>query len=308
MAKRLVPAPRGVKAARSRRAAFTARRDPLLFGRQQHGRMAMTGAEANAGGGVSGQARPAAPEIRSIAVDDITMALREGADDFRAMPAFGMAIGLLFALGGMAMLWLALRMDMVVLIFPMLAGFALVGPFAAMGLYEASRRRDAGQSVGLGDLFSVERATTNVNVLFLGFILLFALFVWLRMALLIYALFYGLSPLPIDALLADVFTTTRGFSFLLVGNAVGAAFAFVVFSITVVSFPYMLEKNVDPVTAVALSVSAVAKNVLPLAGWGLFVAVALAVSWAPFFLGLIVVLPVLGHATWRLYKRMIVHP
>ncbi len=271
----------------------------------------MTGVEANPGGALSGAgggARAAAPEIRRITVDDITAALREGADDFRAMPAFGMAIGAFFALGGMAMLWLALQAGMVVLVFPMLAGFALIGPFAAMGLYEGSRRRDAGRSVGVGDIFSVQRATTNVNIFFLGFILLFALFVWLRAALLIYALFYGMSPLPIDALLSDVFTTARGFSFLLVGNAVGAAFAFVVFSITVVSFPYMLEKNVDPVTAVALSVSAVAKNLVPLAGWGLFVAVALAVSWAPFFLGLIVVMPVLGHATWRLYKRMIVHP
>jgi uncharacterized membrane protein len=177
-----------------------------------------------------------------------------------------------------------------------------------MGLYEASRRRDAGQTVGVGDIFNVRRATTNASILFLGFILLFALFVWVRVASVLYALFYGLSPLPLDGLLTDVFTSMRGFSFLLVGNAVGAAFAMVVFSITVVSFPYMLEKNVDPVTAVALSVSAVAKNFFPLAGWALFVGVALAASWAPFFLGLIVVLPVLGHATWRLYKRMIAHP
>jgi uncharacterized membrane protein len=249
-----------------------------------------------------------APRIRAITVDDITASLREGADDFRAMPAFGMTIGLLFALGGMALMGLAMQLDSLVLVFPLLAGFALIGPFAAMGLYEASRRRDAGQVVGVGDIFNVRRATTNANIMFLGFILLFALFVWVRVASVLYALFYGLSPLPLDGLLTDVFTSMRGFSFLLVGNAVGAAFAMVVFSITVVSFPYMLEKNVDPVTAVALSVSAVAKNFFPLAGWALFVGVALAASWAPFFLGLIVVLPVLGHATWRLYKRMIEHP
>jgi len=248
------------------------------------------------------------PAIRSITVDDITASLREGAEDFRAMPGFGMVIGLFFALGGMALVGLAVRLDSLVLVFPLLAGFALIGPFAAMGLYEASRRRDAGQSVGVSDIFNVRRATTNANILFLGFILLFALFVSVRVAAVLYALFYGLSPLPLDALLTDVFTTTRGFGFMLVGNAVGAAFAMVVFSITVVSFPFMLEKDVDPVTAVALSVSAVAKNFFPLAGWALFVAVALAASWAPFFLGLIVVLPVLGHATWRLYKRMIVHP
>lgn len=248
------------------------------------------------------------PTIRTITVDDITASLREGADDFRAMPAFGMTIGLFYALGGMALLALAMQADSIVLAFPLLAGFALIGPFAAMGLYEASRRRDAGQNVGVGDIFSVRRATTTANIMFLGFILLFALFIWVRVAAVIYALFYGMQPLPFEALLSDVFTTTRGFSFMLIGNAVGAAFALVVFAITVVSFPYMLEKNVDPVTAVALSVSAVAKNFLPLAGWALFVAVALAASWAPFFLGLIVVLPVLGHATWRLYKRMIVHP
>jgi uncharacterized membrane protein len=260
------------------------------------------------GSRVVGELARKAPAIRTITVDDITASLREGADDFRAMPAFGMAIGLLFALGGMAIVALAVSYDMVVLAFPMLAGFALIGPFAAMGLYEGSRRRDMGQTVGIGDLFSVRRATTTPNIFFLGFILLFALFVWTRIALLIYALFFGMQPLAFGDMLTAVFTTVNGFSFFLIGNAVGAAFAFIVFSITVVSFPYMLEKDVDPVTAVALSVSAVAKNVVPLAGWALFVAVALVASWAPFFLGLIVVLPVLGHATWRLYKRMIVHP
>jgi uncharacterized membrane protein len=255
-----------------------------------------------------GELRGKAPTIRTVGVDDITAALREGADDFRAMPAFGMVIGAVFALGGMVMMYLAVAFDLVVLAFPMLAGFALIGPFAAMGLYEGSRRRDMGQTVGVGDIFSVRRATTSVNIFFLGFILLFALFVWLRVALLIYALFFGLQGVPFDRLLTEMFTTLNGFSFLVIGNAVGAAFAFVVFSITVVSFPYMLEKDVDPVTAVALSVSAVAKNAVPLAGWALFVGIALFVSWLPFFLGLIVVLPVLGHATWRLYKRMIVHP
>ncbi len=265
-------------------------------------------AERLLGERVVGELGRKAPEIRTITVDDISAALREGADDFRAMPAFGMTIGLVHALGGMAILYLAYAADMVVLAFPLLAGFALIGPFAAMGLYEGSRRRDAGQSVGIGDILSVRAATTSVNVFFLGFILLFALFVWLRIALLIYALFFGLNPPPLGQLIPELFTTMNGFSFLLIGNGVGAAFAFVVFSITVVSFPYMLEKDVDPVTAVALSVSAVAKNTLPLAGWALFVGIALVVSWLPFFLGLIVVLPVLGHATWRLYKRMIVHP
>lgn len=258
----------------------------------------------------SAPARPArsGPRIREITVDDITAAVREGADDFRAMPAFGMTIGAFYAFGGLVIVGLAYAYGMVVLAFPLLAGFALVGPFAAMGLYEGSRRRDAGNPPGVGDLFGVRAATSGANILFLGFLLLFALFVWTRVALLIYALFFGLSPVGIEALLDRVFTTVDGFAFLLIGNAVGAGFAFVVFSITVVSFPYMLEKDVDAVTAVALSVSAVAKNLKPLLGWALFVAVALAVSWLPFFLGLVVVLPVLGHATWRLYKRMIVHP
>jgi uncharacterized membrane protein len=273
----------------------------------------MADTQANAGGDLLGarvvdELRRKAPTIRSIGVDDITAALREGADDFRAMPAFGMTIGAVFALGGMAIMYLAVAFDLVVLAFPLLAGFALVGPFAAMGLYEGSRRRDAGQTVGVGDIFDVRRATTSVNIFFLGFILLFSLFVWLRVALLIYALFFGLQGVALDQLFGAIFTTVNGFTFLIVGNVVGAAFAFVVFSITVVSFPYMLEKDVDPVTAVALSVSAVAKNTVPLAGWALFVGIALFVSWLPFFLGLIVVLPVLGHATWRLYKRMIVHP
>jgi uncharacterized membrane protein len=248
------------------------------------------------------------PRIREITVDDITAAVRAGADDFRAMPVLGMTIGAVYALGGLVIVALAYAYGMVVLAFPLLAGFALIGPFAAMGLYEGSRRRDAGEPSRLGDLFRTRAATSGANILFLGFLLLFALFVWTRVALLIYALFFGMQPVGIEALLQRVFTTADGFAFLLIGNAVGAAFAFVVFSISVASFPYMLEKDVDAVTAVALSVSAVAKNLKPLLGWALFVAVALAASWVPFFLGLIVVMPVLGHATWRLYKRMIEHP
>lgn len=279
----------------------------------------MTDADANASpemagarvvDGLSEKAR-----IRDITVDDVTAALREGADDFRAAPGFGMAIGAFYAVGGLIILWLMnnfgvglIGVEGLAVAFPLLAGFALIGPFAAMGLYEASRRRDAGNTVSIGDLVEVFKATMNTNILYLGFILIFVLFVWLRIAAVIYALFFGLSPVGFDSLLGEVFTTTNGFAFLLIGNAVGAAFAFVVFSVTVVSFPYMLEKEVDPITAVALSVSAVAQNFKALAGWALFVALALAASWLPFFLGLVVVLPVLGHATWRLYKKMIVFP
>jgi uncharacterized membrane protein len=267
------------------------------------------------GARVVGELSRRAPRIREIGVDDITDALREGVEDFRAMPALGMTIGAFFALGGIALLYAfdsfganLVGIEGLAVVFPLIAGFALVGPFAAMGLYEASRRRDEGQKVRVSDIFSIRRATTTPSIMFLGFILVFTLFVWLRIAAIIYALFFGLNPPPMSDLLTRIFTTTDGFAFLLIGNGVGAAFAFLVFAITVVSFPYMLEKDTDAVTAVALSVSAVGKNTLPLAGWALFVAVALAVSWLPFFLGLIVVLPILGHATWRLYKRMIEHP
>jgi uncharacterized membrane protein len=266
------------------------------------------------GARVVGELARQGPRIRAISVDDITDSLRKGVEDFRAMPALGMTIGGFYALGGIALLYAfnsfganLIGIEGLAVVFPLIAGFALVGPFAAMGLYEASRRRDEGQTVGLRDIFSIRRATTTPSVMFLGFILVFTLFVWLRIAAIIYALFFGLNPPPMSELLTRIFTTTDGFAFLLIGNGVGAAFAFLVFAITVVSFPYMLEKDTDAVTAVALSVSAVAKNTLPLAGWALFVAVALVVSWLPFFLGLIVMLPILGHATWRLYKRMIIH-
>ncbi|TVQ52674.1 MAG: DUF2189 domain-containing protein [Rhodobacteraceae bacterium] len=248
-----------------------------------------------------------APTIRTITVEDVSAALREGVEDFRAMPVFGVTIGAVYALAGFFLLYGAWAYGYAMLAFPLLAGFALVGPFAAMGLYEASRRRDEGRKVGFRDILSVRAATTTPNIFYLGFILMFALFVWVRVALLIYALFFGIQGVPLERMLTEAFTTIDGLAFLVIGNAVGAGFAFVVFSISVVSFPYMLEKDVDPVTAVALSVSAVAKNALPLAGWALFIAVSLAVASAPAFLGLTVMLPVLGHATWRLYKRMIAH-
>lgn len=259
-------------------------------------------------------ASPTAPVIQTITVADITASLREGVADFRAMPGFGMAIGGVFALGGIVILLLLNNLGTVVglegvaLAFPTLAGFALVGPFAAMGLYEASRRLDAGRPCTPADLIPVLRATSNGNILFLGFILIFALLVWLRMAALIYALFFGLRGPSFDQLLVAVFTTPDGFMFLLIGNAVGAAFAFLVFAISLISFPFMLDRQTDPVTAIALSVATVTQNFVPLLGWAVFVGVALALAWAPFFLGLVVVLPILGHTTWRLYRRLIVHP
>lgn len=261
---------------------------------------------------ISAPTRPG-PQIRAITVADLTAALREGVEDFRAMPAFGMTIGATFALGGLAILGVLMQfgatvgIEGVALAFPVLAGFALVGPFAAMGLYEASRRRDAGRLSGVADIPDVLRATTGGNILFLGFILVFTLLVWLRVAAVIYALFFGLRTPELGALLTTIFTTPDGFMFLVIGNAVGAAFAFWVFAISLISFPYMLDREVDAVTAVALSVATVAQNFVPLLGWAVFVGLVLAMAWAPFFLGLIVALPVLGHATWRLYLRLIDH-
>lgn len=248
------------------------------------------------------------PEIRRIGVDDITASLREGAEDFRAMPAFGMTIGAAYALGGALILFAVWAIKLYPLAFPLLAGFALVGPFAGMALYEGSRRRDRGETVTVSDIAKVVPATARSGVLYLGFILLFLLFFWAETAAILTMTFFGSARLSMAQILSEVFTTLPGFAFMIFGNVIGAAISLVVFAVSVVSFPYMLETDADPVTAVALSVSAVAQNVMPLLGWAVFIGVALVVSWLPMFLGLLITLPVIGHASWRLYKRMIVLP
>lgn len=250
-------------------------------------------------------AEAAAPVIRIITGEDISAALRDGIADFAANPVLGLFFGSVYALGGMAVTVAALWFDLAWMVFPAIAGFTLIGPFVAVGLYEMSRRRELGLSFTPFDILSALFRRSGREIATLGAGLVFVLAVWFRIAGLIYALVFGSEVVTIDALITELVTTPQGLLFVVIGNAAGALIAIFVFSVSVVSFPLLVDREVDFVTAIITSIRAVVENPLVMLGWAILIVAILAVAITPFFLGLFIALPILGHATWRLYRRVV---
>ncbi|HZZ59794.1 MAG TPA: DUF2189 domain-containing protein [Roseiarcus sp.] len=245
--------------------------------------------------------------LRKIEPRDCLAALREGFDDFVTMPTHGVFVAIFYAIAGIVLVGLSSFRNALHLVFPFAAGFALVGPFFAVGLYEMSRRREAGLSVSWRDAFAVFRSPALPSIIALG-IGLFAVFaIWIDIARYLYRWLYGPIP-PTAALpfLADVLTTGRGWTLIIVGCLVGFCLAALVLCVTVVSFPLMLDRDVGLVPAVVASLRTARHDPGAVASWGLIVAAALVLGSIPLFIGLAVVMPVLGHATWRLYRRAVV--
>ena len=245
------------------------------------------------------------PVVRSITAGDIAEALGEGLRDFQAVPLYGLAFGALYAAGGIAILLCLMAFGLVYLAYPLAAGFAMIGPFVATGLYEVSRRRETGQAISIGAIWATVKARGEIG--WMAFVTLFVFVVWMYQVRLLIALLIGLhaSFSSLREFITLVLTTNEGLLFLAIGNAVGAALSLILFSLTVVSFPLLLDRDVDFVTAMVTSVRAVVKSPVPMIGWAAVIVVLLAVSAIPYFLGLVVTLPVLGHATWHLYRRII---
>jgi uncharacterized membrane protein len=251
---------------------------------------------------ISGRADPV---VRRITVADIAEALSEGLRDFQAVPLYGLAFGALYAAGGIAILLCLTAFSMVYLAYPLAAGFAMIGPFVAVGLYEVSRRREAGQPVSIGAIWAGVRTRSEIG--WMAFVTLFVFVIWMYQVRLLIALLLGLNASfsNLHEFVTVVLTTNEGLLFLAIGNAVGAALSLILFSLTVVSFPLLLDRDVDFVTAMITSVRAVVTSPLPMIGWAALIVVLLAISAVPYFLGLVVTLPVLGHTTWHLYRRII---
>ena len=251
---------------------------------------------------VSGKADPV---VRRIAAADIAEALSEGLRDFQAMPLYGLAFGAFYAAGGIAIVLCLTAFGLVYLAYPLAAGFAMIGPFVATGLYEVSRRREAGQPVSVAAIWATVRTRGEIG--WMAFVTLFVFVIWMYQVRLLIALLLGLNASfsSLREFMTVVLTTNEGLLFLAIGNAVGAALSLILFSLTVVSFPLLLDRDVDFVTAMVTSVRAVVTSPLPMIGWAALIVVLLAVSAMPYFLGLVVTLPVLGHATWHLYRRII---
>jgi uncharacterized membrane protein len=243
------------------------------------------------------------PTVRRIKTADLKDVLMKGLEDFGACRSDVIFICLIYPLVGLALAWVIFGYQLLPLLFPLASGFALIGPIAAVGLYEMSRRREQGHRISWIDAFGVVRSPGFGAILMLGLVLVAIFLLWLLAATVIY-----LGPEPpvsITSFVRDVFTTTAGWTMIVGGVGVGFLFALLVLAISVVSFPLLLDRDVGLYSAVSTSVRTVATNPGPMALWGLIVAGGLAIGMLPAFLGLIVVLPVLGHATWHLYRKVV---
>jgi uncharacterized membrane protein len=254
------------------------------------------------GAGVS----PAHPSIRRIGFADLKDALAKGVDDFMAMPTHAMFLCMIYPIIGLVLARLAFGYSILPLLYPLVSGFVLVGPLAALGLYELSRRREAGLPGAAMHAFDVLRSSSIGAIVVLGLLLLLIVGIWLAVANAIYVADFGYAPpASFASFIHEVLTTPAGWNLIVVGNAVGFCFAVIVLAISVVSFPMLLDRDVGAAVALLTSIRAVAENPLVMAAWGLIVAVLLTLGSLPFFLGLTVVLPVLGHATWHLYRKAV---
>lgn len=250
----------------------------------------------------------APPMVCRIEVADLRNVLAKGLADFGAYRTDVIFLCVIYPVAGVVLAHLAFGHQMLPLLFPLASGFALVGPVAAVGLYEMSRRREQGAEASWADAFGVVKSPAIGAIIVLG-MLLFAIFVlWLVSAHVIYRVTLGPEPpVSIAAFANDVLTTGAGWAMIVVGCGVGFLFALLVLMISAVSFPMLVDRDVGLHTAIATSVRAFTENPVPMSAWGLIVAAGLVLGSLPLFLGLIFVMPVLGHATWHLYRKVVAH-
>jgi uncharacterized membrane protein len=248
------------------------------------------------------------PSVRAITPSDLLEALAKGVDDFRAMPTHVIFLSLIYPVAGLAIARWTFGYDIVPMLYPLLAGFALIGPFAAVGLYELSRRREMGLDTSWRHAFDILHSPSLWSIVALGLLLLAIFGVWLAVAHGLYVAHFGEDERPIA--LAEFFrrilTTPEGYNLILRGNGIGLLFALASFALSAVSFPLLLDRNVGMATAIVTSIRAILRNPLTMALWGVMVALGLAIGSLPFLFGLAVVMPILGHATWHLYRKVVV--
>lgn len=250
---------------------------------------------------------PSLPAVKALRFSDLRAALSLGLADFLAAPQFGLFFASIYTLGGILLAACAVQFDIYWLIYPLVIGFALIGPFIAAGLYDVSRRREQGQTLAWNGILGVVWLQRRRELGWMAFVMLFVFWIWMYQARTLFAVFFGFQGFAtFDGFLTAVLTTTNGWTFLLTGHLVGAVIALVLFGLTVVSCPLLLDRDVDFVTAMITSIRAVFASPVVMISWGLFVTVCIVVSALPVFLGLLIVLPVLGHATWHLYRRVVV--
>lgn len=249
---------------------------------------------------------PSPPPIANrIDVDDVKAAIAEGWADFKRAPAFGLVFSLFYVLGGFLIMVQAavLELGWVPVLF--VCGFPLLGPFIAVGLYEVSRRMEAGEPLDWGPIIGVAYNQRDGGIPAFAVVAILLFLFWLYLAHLVFALFFGLSAMTNISSGLDIFLSFRGFLMLVIGTATGAALSLFIFAISVLGLPLLLEREIDLVSASVFSAKTVASQPRPFLIFGLIVAAGVFAAMIPFFLGLFIVMPVLGHATWRLYRKAV---
>lgn len=247
----------------------------------------------------------APPKINDIAISDVTDSLKAGLSDFKQSMNFGLFFGAFYAIGGAVMTYAFWSLGWYHMIFPAATGFFLIGPIIAVGLYRISSRIERERPLEWKPILFSYSHHGRTQLLIFGFLLAFLLIVWLRVAGIIYALHFGPEPIQFWELVERTYTTPAGLSFFLFGNIGGAILAATVFAVCVVSVPMIMDKEVDFMTATMSSVRAVMQNPVPMLYWALIVGAAVIISFATAFLGLVILLPILGHATWHLYTKVV---
>tara|TARA_R100000365_G_C2742168_1_gene70809 strand:+ start:1344 stop:2135 length:792 start_codon:yes stop_codon:yes gene_type:complete len=245
--------------------------------------------------------------IRTISTGDVFNALGKGVSDFWRHPSHYLFLALIYpAVGIVLAVWSAGGATFP-LLYPLATGFALIGPLAAIGLYELSRRREQGEDDSPRHALSVLKHPAIGSIVILGAMLAVVFALWLTAANAVYDAHFGANPpATLIALLIETFTTAQGWSLLVWGNLVGLGFAFVVLATTAIAFPLLVDRGGSAGEAVAVSVRAFTTNPVQMTIFGLVVAVTLFVASIPLFVGLALALPMLGHATWHLYRKLVV--
>lgn len=277
--------------------------NPLSWGAKALGSTGRTAGEVAAHLGGDAETTP---KIQKLSMDDIRAALSLGWQDVLKFRSDVLALVVIYPLIGFALAFLAFEQALLPMLFPMAAGFALLGPVASIGMYEISRQNEENASASWGSALSALRGRVVGPVMTLGFFMLGWFMLWMAAAFAIYSVTLGPAmPTSTMGFISDVFTTSAGWSMIMAGMAVGAFFAVVVLLVSAIGFPMLIDRPVGLPVAVVTSASVVRQNLMPMIGWGVTVAVLLALASIPVFLGLILVLPWLGHATWHLYRMAV---
>lgn len=247
------------------------------------------------------------PKVRRIGMDRPWAWLAAGWQDLRRAPTVGLSYGVIISAAGLALTAAIWLLDVFYLVLPLSAGFVLMGPILAVGLYEVSRRLGAGETVGLGLALTAWRRNP-AQIALMGLLLMLFLLAWIRVATLVFALFFAQNPPDPNNFIADVFFSGESIPFVVVGTIIGAVLAGLVFALSAISIPMLLDRDINVITAAVSSFVAVRHNLAPMAIWASLIVLFTGAGLVTGYVGLVVTLPLIGHATWHAYKDLVELP